>query len=402
MPGSASSMSSSPRSRRLRLRRIRPGLPAAKSHSSSESGDPNVPRPRRHRRSILGPFVLLVGVVGPVAGLVVLVILAPDSLPSVAPAPTAITMPVTITENNMARSASAPLTWHAGPSLLAPSWSGLVTAVHVVPGQRVTSGTSIVSVGGTDLIALASPQPFYRQIGPKTVGIDVEYLRTALGRLGIVNVGSGATYDVLLKSAIQQLDAKLTGIPAREASGVFDPGSVLYLQSDFVAASVDLQVGTMVPVTGHVIVASAQTLAPFSLAASSPQGVAPPLPSSSLGYVLVLADGTAIPLAAAGFGVTDPIDLQRVASAVGSGSPSLIGEVHLAAPVVVAAVPSTAVVSDASAAYCVFVVNATGLRALLVTPVGGLPGVTELTGLPRSIQSIVVNPNQVAAGRSCS
>ena len=58
-------------------------------------------------------------------------------------------------------------------------------------------------------------------------------------------------------------------------------------------------------------------------------------------------------------------------------------------------------VSDASGSYCVFVPEGKRLKAFVVNPAGGLPGVTEVTGLPKSIQSVVANPDQVAAGRSC-
>jgi hypothetical protein len=124
------------------------------------------------------------------------------------------------------------------------------------------------------------------------------------------------------------------------------------------------------------------------------------LPSDSAGYVLVLGNGSTVPVAT-GFSVSAALDLAKVASTIGTGTSSLTGQVRLASPKDLSTVPSTAVVSDASGRYCVFVAAGKTLEPFVVSPAGGLPGVTELTGLPESIQSVVANPDQVAAGRSC-
>jgi hypothetical protein len=370
--------------------------------STPENADFNgSSQPGRRGRSLLGPFVLLVGIIGPVAGLVAVVAFAPDSLPSVDPPAATVNMPVQLTPDSKAQAVQASLNWRTGPSLRAPNWSGLVTAVNISRGKRITSGTPIVTINGIERIALASPQPFFRQIGPGITGSDVEALRTALSRLEMGPAGSGATYDADLQSAIKRLDAKLSGISAAKASGVFDPSWVIYLPSTSVtAASVDLQLGTTPPAPGQLIVTSPRALKPFRLSASTSQGVPIPLPSSSTGYVLALGNGTVIPIAR-GFTVSAPKTLAKVASAVGVGSASLTGMVRLTSPDSLSTVPSTAVVSDASGRYCVFVVEGKKLKAFVVNPAGGLPGVTKVTGLPKSIQSVVANPYQVAAGRSC-
>jgi hypothetical protein len=356
--------------------------------------------PEQARRGLLGPLVLLLGVVGPVAGLVSIVAFVPDSLPSVTPSPTAITMPVQLTQDSRAQSVQASLRWRTGSSLRAPNWSGLVTAIDIRRGSRITSGTPIVTINGIERIALASAQPFYRQIGPGISGSDVEALRTALSRLGL-GAGSGATYDADLRSAIQRLEARLSGISASKTSGVFDPSWVIFLpEASVTAASVYLQLGTIPPAAGQVITTGPRTLMPFQLSASSSQGVPVSLPSSSRGYVLVLGNGTVIPVAK-GFTVSQPSALARVASAIGVGSASLRGAVRLASPESLAAVPSTAVVSDASGKYCVFVPDGKRLKPFGVRPAGGLAGVTRVTGLPKSIQRVVANPDQVAAGQPC-
>jgi hypothetical protein len=369
--------------------------PAESAEGAESSGAP------RRRRSVLGPFVLLVGILGPVVALVAVVAFAPDSLPSVTPPATTVTMPVQLTQDNKAQAVQASLTWRRGPSLRAPSWSGLITAVDIRPGKRIVSGTPIVTINGIKRIALASPQPFYRPIGQGATGSDVAALRTALSRLGIGPVGSGVTYDSDLRDAIQRLNGELAGIPASRASGVFDPSWVIYLpKATVTAASVDVQLGTAPPAPGQIIVTSPRKLMPFRLSASSSQGVGVSLPSTSSGYVLVLRNGAVIPVAA-GFTISEPKTLARVASAIGTGSSSLTGVVRLTSPGSLSTVPSTAVVSDASGRYCVFVAYGKRLKAFVVSPAGGLPGVTDVTGLPKSIQSVVADPDQVAAGRSC-
>ncbi len=357
--------------------------------------------PERRRRSILGPIVLVVGVVGPIAGLVVLVALVPDSLRSAAPPATVVTMPVQITKDDKPQAVQASLNWRSGPTLLAPNWSGLVTAVDIRPGQRITSGTPIVTIDGIRRIALASPQPFYRQIRPGVAGGDVQALRTALARLGLGSVGFGTTYDATLKAAIQRLNARLEGTSVSSASGVFDPSWVIYLPAEYVSvASLNFQLGAAPPPPGQAVVTSQRTLKPFRLVASSSQGVPASLPPISAGYVLVLRTGTIVPVGQ-GFAISTPRALAKVTSALGSGASSLAGVIRLASASSLSTVPSTAVVSDASGTYCVFAPVGKGLKAYVVTPAGGLPGVTEVTGLPKSIQSVVANPDQVAAGLSC-
>jgi hypothetical protein len=353
------------------------------------------------RRSFLGPLALLLGVLGPVAGAIAVVTLVPDSLHTVMPRPSTVTMPVTLTRDDQSQAVQAALSWHSGPSLTAPNWSGLVTAVGVAVGERITSGTAIVTIDGIERIALASARPFYRPIGPGVTGGDVQDLRRALSGLGFGPLGTGDTYDSALKSAIRRLEAQLTGGSATQLSGVFDPSWVVFLPAAAATVgSVAMQVGSAAPPPGQAIVTSRQILTPFNLSATPSQGVSEPLPSSAFGYVLVLGNGAVIRLAH-GFTVSNYADLARVASAVGIGTSSLTGVIRLAAPEERSTVPSTSVVSDASGKYCVFVVDGGGLKPFVVRPTGGLPGVTEVIGLPASVQRVVTNPQQVAPDRSC-
>jgi hypothetical protein len=345
-------------------------------------------------------WALLAGVLAPAAGLIAVALLVPDTLHSVSSRPVPVTMPVTFTRDTKAQAVQASLSWRSGPSLLAPAWSGLVTAVEVASGSSITSGTSLATIDGVERIALTSSRPFYRSIGPGVSGSDVVDLRGALARLKIGPVGSGATYDVTLHDAIKHLQARLTGASVSKASGVFDPAWVVFLPtSRLVSSTVNLTVGSAAPPSGQVIVGTTPQLNPVSLSASSSDGSAS-LPADSTGYVLDLADGTVVPTDR-GFGVNDRTSLDVLAKALGPSATQLSGQVHLAQPQSLATVPSTAVVSDAAGNYCVFVSVAGRLNAIVVRPAGGLPGETEVAALPASVQTIVANPAQVAAGRSC-
>lgn len=85
------------------------------------------------------------------------------------------------------RTASVTVTGEAASALRpAPGLAGMVTASPLAPGDEVTSGTPVVEVDGTTVLALHTPAPLHRTIGPETTGADVAMLGTALVNLGLM------------------------------------------------------------------------------------------------------------------------------------------------------------------------------------------------------------------------
>jgi hypothetical protein len=312
-------------------------------------------------------------------------------------------MPVTITQDAEARAVQASLTWTAGPTLFAPAWSGLVTGVKAAPGSLVQSGTAIASIDGITRIALASTLPFYRMIAPGTIGPDVTALRGALARLGISPVGSGTSYDPALEGAIKTLEARLIGEALGLAKGVFDPSWVIYLPvANLKVAAVNLQVGLPAPGEGQPIATSPQSLNPFTLAPAASNGLIPlPLPSNPTDFVFSPAPGVDVPVGES-YTISSPTDLASVAAIVSQGSSTASGQINLSHAATLSTVPATAVVSDSAGRTCVFVTSGRLLVPLLVTTASGLPGATEVVGLPASVERVIANPGEVAAGRGCT
>jgi hypothetical protein len=86
------------------------------------------------------------------------------------------------------------LTWGTPLSLLWPGTQGTITAVDVVIGQPVVSGSRVALVSGRPVIALHTPDPLYRDIVPGLTGLDVQHVGAELvvrrGFGGVVESGS--------------------------------------------------------------------------------------------------------------------------------------------------------------------------------------------------------------------
>jgi hypothetical protein len=343
---------------------------------------------------IIAWTLLTLGIVAPVAGTAVVLIAVPDNLASVTPAPSPVTSPVITTPNYRAQQVRADLTWSKGVGLRAPGWQGIVTALDTRTGKVITTGDPVISVNGITRIALYSVEPFYAPIGPGSVGPDVVYLRKALAPLGLGDVGSGDVFDAPLEAVVTKLAQRLDpGVPITSPV-TFDPNWVVFMPTQsLTVAHVVATVGLSAPSPGSYVIQAATTLEPFRLDVSSP-------PASASGYELLTSGGVSVPVAA-GFQVTAPQSLAKVATAVGVNATSLTGTLRLMKPIVLPTVPNTAVVTGQTGVNCVFTPRGGHFVAHIVHTVGGLPGETEVTGLPPSISKVLVNPAAARPDLSC-
>jgi hypothetical protein len=343
--------------------------------------------------------VLVVALVVPVAGLVVVGLFVPDSLSKNAAAPVPVTMPVTSQTDARAVGVQASLKWVGGPSLLAPGWSGLVTGVSVGAGSSVSSGTPIVVIDGLTRVALVSASPFYRSLSVGVSGPDVQMLRDALLPLkGTGLTGRGDTFDAVLQRSVKAFQVKFLGVAPADADGVFDPSMVVFLPvPSLVVGKVDAAVGTLPPAQGMAVVESTSVLQPFTFGpmTDSSGKAGAPLPSSSTGYEFVPAVGPTLAVGK-GFAISDPASLAAVTAAFPGRPDSITGQVQLVDPETYSVVPASAIVTGTDGHYCVFRAGDGGrFVSYPVTPGGGLPGQTEVTGLDASVDSVVANPAQL-------
>src|SRR5690606_16748578 len=61
---------------------------------------------------------------------------------------------------------------------------GLVTRTTCAPGAVVASGSSPLTLDDRPVVALATSEPLWRDLGPGAKGSDVKALQTELARLG--------------------------------------------------------------------------------------------------------------------------------------------------------------------------------------------------------------------------
>jgi hypothetical protein len=330
--------------------------------------------------------LVVVALIAPIVGLVVAVLLVPDGLQSTTVRPAPLTLPVTVTPDSRARAVQASLRWSHPPPLRAPTWTGVVTAVFARRGELLVDGSPVLSVNGTEALAVQSALPFYRPLALRDVGPDVTALREVLTRLGFGTFGLSPVFDSPLKFAVKQLDARLAGVPLASASGTFEPAWFLYMQhSSLRVGAVHAAVGEQVPQQGEPVVSPSSVLLPFRLPINARGGSA---------YDLVLSTGAVVRLGR-NYTVSGQRSLLEVATSVPSGSPALAAEIRLRRPERVESVPSSAVVTSATGSTCLFTFVAGRLTPLAVSLTSGLPGETDVTNLPASVSSVVANPAQL-------
>jgi hypothetical protein len=147
--------------------------------------------------------------------------------------------------------------WRPGSTQLklAGSTEGIITAVHLEPGETVSHGSPVANVSGATVIAARTPSPFYRPIGPFIQGEDVRELAEMLSSFGYLAEGEvGDVADIVLVRAIDRF-FRATHHTA-EHNAVFDPSWVLWLPIDHgVVEAVGLHVGD--PATGSLAAVSA-------------------------------------------------------------------------------------------------------------------------------------------------
>ncbi|MEV7606898.1 hypothetical protein AB0N65_15810 [Paenarthrobacter sp. NPDC089322] len=106
--------------------------------------------------------------------------------------------------------------------------AGTVTSSVCVAGSEIRSGRVVASLSGRPVLGLHSAVPFYRDIGPGTVGADVDALRAQLIRMGFGVPATGA-YEADLKAAILKVQ---TDLALKHRDGVLHQDETLWLPAE--------------------------------------------------------------------------------------------------------------------------------------------------------------------------
>lgn len=115
------------------------------------------------------------------------------------------------------------------PTLKAPAWDGLVTAMPTRSGSKVSEGTVLISIDGIDRVLVATAMPPFRPLAAGDSGPDVAELAGYLAREGFLpeEAREADRVDDQYLSALNAFAASL-GIDSGEDGAAFDPGWVVW------------------------------------------------------------------------------------------------------------------------------------------------------------------------------
>jgi len=297
-----------------------------------------------------------------------------------------------------------------GPVLrvLAPEWSGTVTATGVGPGEVVLSGDNVVEIDGMWRMAVSTERPFFRALGPGDSGWDVRQLHRLLVELGYLDVkysdsdkaGSATARAVRIFASAQGLLGTVTS---------FDPSWVLWLAvPQMTVANVDLNVGGRAPAPGDVVLESEPELR--SLLLQLPDGGPPTMQGHrSLdvdGSRLRLVDGEINARDLVLFGGSGALGSRDGVSVVGpgSGAAAVSGWLELDDPVRGFQVPASAVRSGADQRTCVWVTGdspAPNFAAIAVDVATGGASSVVVAGDLTDRSMVLVNASEALENAGC-
>lgn len=266
--------------------------------------------------------------------------------------------------------------------------SGRVTSVLVEPGTSVTTGTVVVTVGSTDVVAYQAGRPLYEDVAATATGASAVAAQEVLAAMGVyAGPTDGKTRTAWTKAVIAFNVAHGYG-----RSPVLGLASLLWIGSDPVTvAELVARPGDMIGPGGEIFTTTAG-LAGISVAATAAMSVA----GASDGMVLE-AGGRVVDFPAGTDVVRDAEFTAAVAASWGAATEG-VGTLRLREPATVGTVPASALVTDVFDRTCLFT-DVTG-PAVLVTPIGGTLGTVELDAALVG-QPVLVNPRQVRDALDC-
>lgn len=337
---------------------------------------------------VLAGVLALVGVAG--VGAAVVVDRATDSPMTSAVPVEPFVLPVERAERREAVGVGVTVAQTQGAEVLGNA-VGVVTRVLVEAGGVVGSGSVVMEVQDSPVVAMASSAPLWRDLSLGATGSDVRRLQEFLTGLSLFDGEVDGRFGEDTRRAVVAL---------QEQAGLDGPRGVLRLeQVVWIGEGRDLPVAEVLVQPGQAVSAGS----PVFRAPDVPAAVMVSEPSGGLGLSatqveLVVGERSASYEPGSGQ-VQDPAFVQAVAQALGPGGEG-IGQVRAAATEEVLVIPSSAVVVDTSGATCVFP-DATA-APVPVEPVGGGLAATELPA-DTPLSTVLANPREVRGDdASCS
>lgn len=298
--------------------------------------------------------------------------------------------PQLLAAGSAARDLSAPVevsAVHTEPFQVAGTGAGVVTAVHVSPGQTLAAGDPIVDVNDQPWVALVGDAPLWRDLRLGDHGADVDRLRHFLADLGYPAGSVSGQVTAATMDGVGKLS---------EALGRDGPHQVLFHELLLWVGAEPLTVNDVLIDVGDTVAAGQPLLSgptpPPTISVRLPDG--PPRPDAA--HVLTVGS-VEVPYDPGSKRVDDPASAVALIDAM-RGDTQVGGVVRLAEPEPVGTVPVAAVLTDGSGQTCVF--NSVTGSPIPVEVTGGSLSVAEVPADWIGKQ-ILVNPREVRQDLSC-
>jgi hypothetical protein len=332
-------------------------------------------------------ILLCVAFAAPVAGAWYLHIYQ-DPISQVAGRQEAVFSSLTRVELDGARPAAVQLSWTTERGLVAPNWTGTVTAVSVAPGDTIQEGAVVAEIDGVDRIAAETASPFYRPLAQGSQGDDVQDLNNLLSRLGLRH-GGGKAWTTSTSDGVAALQRRLGLQPPSPAQ--FDPAWVVWLpRNSLTAGSVELSLGGPAPGPGTQFLTPAAVLSDGLLVEQDTSSLTL---DSGDAWRFTTETGVNLPVVVDSSGVGRVADLPALNAAVSTGTESVNGQVAYSQPVTATAVPVPAVVTAKGGDTCLWLAPRTGdLQPWPVTVIDGDVSATYVSETPPAGVKVLVNP----------
>lgn len=300
--------------------------------------------------------------------------------------------PRTVTDERQLRIVATAI---PGPEVAGGAARGTITAVRIAPGAKLADGQVLYQVDGIDRVGFASSIPFYRAIASGAAGEDVAELHRLLLLAGTLDAlpANPRTATFATGQAVADFAESL----GAARTNTFDPAWVVWLpEKDLSAETISVKVGQQAPSQGTTVITTPGrvTSARLSSTNQEPLTFAP-----GVEYVAIVdgkefgVDTTTQSIAAA--------DLPRLRPPKETERDGIPATTRRKTALQALAVPSSAVMTDAQGALCLWLPEGKSYRAVTVTLAGARGGVTNIASGLSPDQQVLSNPAQVLKEPQC-
>lgn len=264
--------------------------------------------------------------------------------------------------------------------------SGTITSLPLTDGATVATGTPVMQVNAQDVLAYTAESPLYRDIVRGQEGDDV---RTAQRLLEAWGFNPGPIDGKAGWRTERAITAFNTAHGYGDKNPVFSLAALVWVGvAPVTIDELSVRLGDQVS-PGTALFTTTAGLASVAVTET------PGMPQDAA-LELQVAE-VVVPYEAGTARVTDPEAVAAIADALGTVTEG-VATVRRAEPVIVATVPSSAVVTDESGRACLFA-SVDG-PPVPVTPLGGSLGTIDLD-LSLVGEPVLLNPREVREDLTC-